>query len=212
MVGALHPALDKIGLYCENSLEHFQWLVEHGVRCAKKYSEDKELPFDEASLYHSGAEQAYPWREIARQAPRGHVPSVMGHTGGRVLMQALAPAATSAGARILNGVSCERLVRESDGRISGMLLTEGEVEKAVRAPRGVVLACGGFIQNGEMLRRYAPELYDCSTPWASAGDFGIGIRMGMGVGAAALRMNQGFVILPVYPPAGTCVARHHRQP
>ena len=198
--GALHPALDKIGLYCENSLEHFQWRVDHGVHYAKKYSEDKELPFDDASLYYSGSELAYPWREISRPAPRGHVPSVMGHTGGRALMQALTPAATSAGARILGGVSCERLVRESDGRISGVLVTEGEVRKTVQARRGVVLACGGFIQNREMLRRYAPELRDCSTPWAGAGDLGIGIRMGMGVGASVQRMNQGFVILPVYPP------------
>ncbi|MBK6288886.1 MAG: FAD-dependent oxidoreductase [Gammaproteobacteria bacterium] len=198
--GSLHPALDKIALYCEHSLEHFQWLVDHGVHYAQKYSEYKELPFDDASLYYSGSELAYPWRDIARPAPRGHVPSVMGHTGGRALMEALIPAAASAGARILGGVSCERLIREGDGRISGMLITEAEVPKSVRARRAVVLACGGFIHNREMLRRYAPELHDCSTPWASAGDLGIGIRMGMGVGAAALRMDQGFVILPVYPP------------
>jgi succinate dehydrogenase/fumarate reductase flavoprotein subunit len=198
--GTLHPARDKIALYCEHSLEHFQWLVDHGVRYAERFSADKELPFDDASLYYSGCELAYPWREIARPAPRGHVPSVMGHTGGRALMEALLAAAASAGARVLNGVSCERLVRERDGRISGMLITEDGVGKTVRARRGVVLACGGFIHNREMLRRFAPELYDCSTPWANAGDLGIGIRMGMGVGAAAVRMNQGFAILPVYPP------------
>ena len=201
--GALHPATDKIELYCERSLEHFDWLVAHGVKYAQKFSESKELPFDGASLYYSGSELAAPWRDIARPAPRGHVPTTAGHTGGRTLMEALLPAAESAGVKTLHGVSAERLVREDDGRIVGLLAQEGDKTIAVRARRGVVLACGGFIQNREMLKRYAPELYDCSVPWASAGDMGIGIRMGMGVGAAAIRMHQGFAILPLYPPERT---------
>jgi len=64
----------------------------------------------------------------------------------------------------------------------------------------VVLAAGGFIHNREMVKRYAPELYQCSAPWGRAGDLGIGIQMGMAVGGAVLQMNQGFVILPTYPP------------
>jgi succinate dehydrogenase/fumarate reductase flavoprotein subunit len=198
--GSLHPPRAKIELYCERSLEHFDWLVTQGVTYAQKFSESKELPFDGASLYYSGCELAWPWRDLARPAPRGHVPIAHGHTGGRALMEALLPAAERAGAKYLREVSAERLVREDDGRIVGLLATQGEKQIALRARRGVVLACGGFIHNREMLARYAPELHDCSTPWANAGDLGIGIRMGMGVGAAAVRMNQGFAILPVYPP------------
>jgi aspartate oxidase len=56
--GALHPTKDKIELYCERSLEHFDWLVAHGVKYAQKFSESKELPFDGASLYYSGCELA----------------------------------------------------------------------------------------------------------------------------------------------------------
>ena len=198
--GSLHPPREKIELYCERSLEHFDWLVAQGVNYVRKFSESKELPFDGASLYYSGCELAWPWRDIARPAPRGHVPTANGHTGGRALMEALLPAAERAGVRFLQGVSAERLVREGDGRIAGLVAQEGDREIAIRARRGVVLACGGFIHNREMLRRHAPELYECSTPWANAGDMGIGIRMGMGVGASAIRMNQGFAILPLYPP------------
>ncbi len=201
--GGLHPARDKIELYCEHSLEHFDWLVAHGVKYVQKFSESKELPLDGSSLYFSGCELAAPWRDIARPAPRGHVPTTAGHTGGRTLMEALLPAAESAGVKTLLGASAERLVREDDGRIVGVLVQQGDQTIAVRARRGVVLACGGFIQNREMLKRYAPELYECSVPWAGAGDMGIGIRMGMGVGAAAIRMNQGFAILPLYPPERT---------
>ena len=115
-------------------------------------------------------------------------------------MEALLPAAATAGAKTLTGISCERLVRDNDGRIIGMLIDDNGQQKAVRARKAVVLACGGFIHNRDMLRRYAPELHECSTPWANAGDLGIGIQMGIGVGAAAVRMNQGFAILPLYPP------------
>jgi len=213
--GSLHPPLQKIALYCENSIEHFHWMVAQGVRYIAKFNEEKELPYDDASLYYSGCELAAPWRDIARPAPRGHVPSVLGHTGGRAMMEALIPSAERAGARLMTGVSCERLVREADGRIAGIQVSENGVIKSIRARRGVVLACGGFIHNREMVRRYAPELYECSTPWANAGDLGIGIQMGMGVGAAAVRMNQGFAILPVYPPerviAGIIVNRQAQR-
>jgi 3-oxo-5alpha-steroid 4-dehydrogenase len=198
--GTLHPASVKIELYCDHSLEHFDWLVAHGVKYLEKFSDTKELPFDGASLYYSGCERAWPWRDLARPAPRGHVPTANGHTGGRALMEALLPAAERSGVKTLTGISADRLVREGDGRVIGLLALQGDRSIAIRARPGVVLACGGFIHNRDMLRRYAPELYDCSTPWANAGDLGIGIRMGMGVGAAAVRMNQGFAILPMYPP------------
>jgi 3-oxo-5alpha-steroid 4-dehydrogenase len=73
----------------------------------------------------------------------------------------------------------------------------------LRARRGIVLACGGFVHNAEMLQRYAPALYDCSVPWAGAADLGVGINMGIAAGAAALRMHEGFAIAPIYPPENT---------
>ena len=100
----------------------------------------------------------------------------------------------------LRRVAAERLVIESDGRIAGLLVTIDGERKAIQANRGIVLACGGFIHNRDMLQRYAPELYDCSVPWGNAGDLGDGINMGIAVGAVALRMHQGFAIAPIYPP------------
>ena len=98
---------------------------------------------------------------MARPAPRGHVPAVTGHTGGRAMMEALLASAQAAGVKIMTAVSCERLVRESDGRVAGIQFTDNGVTKSARARRAVVLACGGFIHNREMVRRYAPELYEC---------------------------------------------------
>ncbi len=97
----------------------------------------------------------------------------------------------------------QRLVVAGDGRVVGMVVQAQGRQISLRARRGVVLACGGFIHNRPMVRRYAPALYDCSVPWGNAGDLGSGINMGLGAGATAVRMHEGFAIAPIYPPENT---------
>ena len=200
LAGDVHPPLDKIALYCEESPAHFDWLVSQGVPYTEKLTLAKGLPMGDESLYFSGTEQAWPARELAAPAPRGHVPGVEGMTGGRRLMEALLARAESMGVRLRAGVSADRLVIESDGRIAGVVVTIGGEPRVIQVRRGVVLACGGFIHNREMLKLYAPKLYDCSVPWGNVDDQGDGINMGIAVGGAALRMHEGFAIAPIYPP------------
>ena len=76
---------------------------------------------------------------------------------------------------------------------------DGE-EKAIRARKGVILCAGGFINNKEMVDRYAPLLRKCRFRAASDGDDGRGIRMGMGAGGAAIRMDTGCIVLPFTVP------------
>lgn len=198
--GGPHQDLEKIQLYCEQSVEHFDWLVDQGVPYLEKFTADKGLPMGDESLYFSGNEQAWPTRDSARPAPRGHVPGVSGMNGGRRLMEALFTRAKSQKVQLRAGVSGERLVIQRDGRIAGMQVSIKGVRKNIRARKGVVLACGGFIHNRDMLKHYAPQLYACSVPWGNAGDLGAGINMGIAAGAAALRMHEGFAIAPIYPP------------
>lgn len=195
----LYAQQEKIQHYCEGSLEQFQWMIDNGIVYSHEFSEEKELTRGTASLYYSGNEKAYPYRDIARPAPRGHLPSAENQTGGRRMMQALLASAEKLGVQIKLRVSAERLIVESDGSVSGIQVDDNGTVKHLRARKGVVLAAGGFIHNRDMVRLYAPELYDCSTPWGRAGDLGEGIRMGLGIGARALRMDQGFAILPLYP-------------
>lgn len=191
---------NKIRVYCEHSLEHFDWLVANGVVYARKFSPEKEISIADGSLYYSGSEKTHPYRDFASPAPRGHVPPSQHLTGGRELMHALLGSAQKLGATLLIRASAERLVVESDGTIAGARVDVDGQPQHIRARKGVVLAAGGFIHNREMLQRYAPELARCQTPWGRAGDLGIGIRMGMGVGGAVLRMHHGFVVTPMYPP------------
>lgn len=195
-----YASRDKIQLYCESSLGHFQWLLDNGVVYKERFSKEKELSHAEDSLYYSGNERVYPYCDIARPAPRGHVPPAHNQTGGRELMKFLIASARRLGAQIKTNVSCERLIQESDGSVVGVQVEENGARRNIRARKGVVLAAGGFIHNPEMLERYAPQLVPCRPHWGRAGDLGMGILMGMGAGASTLRMHHGMVVLPLYPP------------
>ena len=200
LAGGPHPPLDKIQAYCEASPAHFDWLVAQGIPYGEKFTESKGLPMGDESLYFSGTELAWPARELATPAPRGHVPAVPGMTGGRRLMESLLKRAESLGVKLRASVSARRLIRESDGRVIGLVADSKGESINIKARAGVILAAGGFVHNRDMLRRYAPQLYDCSVPWGGMGDQGDGINLGITVGAAAQRMHQGFAIAPIYPP------------
>lgn len=199
-VGGRHPPLDKIQLYCEGSAAHFDWLVAQGVPYSEKFTSAKGLPMGDESLYFSGTELAWPARKMVRPAARGHVPGIPGMNGGRRLMEVLLSRAEALGVTLRAGVAGQRLVVAGDGRVTGMLVSIAGQRQTIRVKRGIVLACGGFIHNRDMLRQHAPQLYDCSVPWGNAGDQGDGINMGIAVGAASQRMHEGFAIAPIYPP------------
>lgn len=200
LAGGPHPPVDKISRYCEESPAHFDWLVEQDVPYTRKITLAKGLPMGDESLYFSGNEQAWPSRDLAEPAPRGHVPGIAGMNGGRSLMQALLQKARKAGVALQANASLQQLIVASDGRVVGATIQVDGRIRAIRAVRGVVLASGGFIHNRPMVRQYAPQLYDCSVPWGNAGDLGQGILAGMAVGGAVLRMHHGFAIAPLYPP------------
>ena len=211
-----YASRDKIQQYCEGSLGHFQWMMDNGVKYSQRFSKEKELSHAEDSLYYSGNERVYPYCDIARPAPRGHVPPAHNQTGGRELMKTLIASAQKLGAQFRTNVSCERLIQESDGSVVGVQVVEENGERRnIRARKGVVLAAGGFIHNPDMLQLYAPELVPCRPHWGRAGDLGMGILMGMGAGAGTLRMHHGMVVLPLYPPEnvlkGIMVNRHGQR-
>ncbi|MFR0692780.1 FAD-binding protein [Enterobacterales bacterium AE_CKDN230030158-1A_HGKHYDSX7] len=59
----------------------------------------------------------------------------------------------------------------------------------IQARKGVLLSAGGFIFNREMLAEHAPQ-YLPGLPLGTPGCDGSGIRLGLGVGAAAQRLDK----------------------
>ena len=127
--GPPHPEIDKIQLYCEQSPAHFDWLVEQGVSYSLKFTQAKGLPMGDESLYYSGNEQAWPAREGARPAPRGHVPGVMGMNGGRHLMAALIARARAAGVTIRPRTDARQLIVRAGRKHPDRCIPEQEERK-----------------------------------------------------------------------------------
>lgn len=154
------------------------------------------MPKPGASLSFTGSERAHPYCELARPAPRGHTVQKDGVGSGETLMQILVNVLQDAGGIVQPDTRCETLVVDDSGRVVGVVARISGEECVVRARRGVVLTTGGFIQNPEMLRWYAPEVLRCGRPIAAEmSDDGSGIRMGMGAGGAAVRMDAACVVL-----------------
>ncbi len=65
----------------------------------------------------------------------------------------------------------------------------------IKAKRAVVLTCGGFENNQEMIRNFLPNLPYCY-PWGTPYNTGDGIKMAMTVGADLWHMNN--IVGPFY--------------
>ena len=201
MMAACGPDPDeaKIARYCAESLGHFDWLVARGVPFDPTFcAETSMAPTGTEGLVYSGGEDAYPFNEIARPAPRGHLAKTKRSTGW-LLMQHLAAAATGAGALVSADTRIDRLVVD-DGRVVGVQGQRYGETVSLRARRGVVLTAGGFIFNDEMLRRHCPPLVRGTFKVGTEGDDGRGIRMAQAIGAAVRNMYAGEVSLPITPP------------
>ena len=190
----------KIRAYCEDSVEHYEWLVGHGVPFKGAFYPDYsgEPPTDDGLVF-SGSENAWPYNEIARPAARGHVPQIPGKAGG-LLMERLVAALAHTRATVVTDTRCQALVVGDDGAVVGVVMRHAGEERAARARRGVVLAAGGFISSPEMVATHAPDLARCQFLVGSEGDDGSGIRMGLGAGALAVNMAMGSISLPIIPP------------
>ena len=122
--------------------------------------------------------------------------------GGETLVRELTRAAQSAGVEFLYGCEAERLVTNSSGIVTGVNATRNGSGLTIDA-RAVMLACGGFEGNAEMLRDHLGPYGETLQPISPGTRFntGDGIRMGLDAGAAAAGDWQGMHIEPIDPRA-----------
>jgi 3-oxo-5alpha-steroid 4-dehydrogenase len=196
------PDAQKMRLYCEGSVSHYDWLVAQGVpfKPTYYYGVSGEPPSDDGLVF-SGSERHHPFCELARPAPRGHVPA-RPHQAGPLLMQKLVAAVEASPASIRTQHRCRSLVQESDGRVVGVVAEVFGEERVLRARRGVVLTTGGFIHNDAMLEAHAPLARACSVRVGADGDDGSGIRLGQAAGADVQHMDAVSISLPATQPWG----------
>jgi 3-oxo-5alpha-steroid 4-dehydrogenase len=219
LVAQMGPTADKnrIQIYSEQSVGHYDWLTQRGVVFGQKFWEGKVVqpPSEEGGLSFSGNEANSPYSEIAIPMPRGHMPAGAG-------AQVYAPLKATADKlpiQTIYNTQGERLVVDKSGAVVGIQVRSGipdpgvpnatpvalSGEIFVKANKGVILTTGGFQFNPEMLAQYAPwylSAFPLGGP--SQVDDGSGIKMGQSVGAALYDLSFASPWKFVYAPGEMC--------
>jgi 3-oxo-5alpha-steroid 4-dehydrogenase len=194
------PDPEKVRAYCDGSAEHCDWLENLGFAFERSYWPDKGViqPGTQGLMY-SGNELVWPFRELARPAPRGHKVPVAGDTGGaKLVVDLLRRRAAELGVRTWYSAQVTEL--GTDGAtVAGVRWRCRQDSGLVRAP-AVILATGGFAMNAAMVSAHVPALADVTFVLGTSYDDGLAIRLGLSAGAQAQHMDQAFLTAPCYPP------------
>ncbi|MGO3327160.1 FAD-binding protein [Gordonia sp. (in: high G+C Gram-positive bacteria)] len=196
------PEYDKIRAYCEDSVDHFDWLENLGFEFERSYYPEKAVIQPQTQgLMFTGNEKVWPFNEKAVPAPRGHKVPVEGDTGGAgMVIELLVKRLGETGVPIRYEVGGRRLVVDDSTAVVGVQYKDGQNEGFIRA-KAVIIAAGGFVMNPDMVAAHVPQLAEKPFTLGSTYDDGLGIRMGVSVGAELKHMDQAFITAPVYPPS-----------
>jgi succinate dehydrogenase/fumarate reductase flavoprotein subunit len=202
MANTPEPEEEKIRLYCDSSVSHFNWLLEQGVPFNDGFYKKKhyEQPTDECLIW-SGNEKVWPISEKAKPAPRGHKVEKEGSEGGGLVMKKLTAQAEAQGVRFQFDANVKHLITNDEGCVVGVAYSHFGEMRMVKSRKGVVLAAGGFAMNNDMIKEYCPLLehkgvYKQGNPF----DDGSAIKMGLAAGGEAIHMDGCLVTAPFYPP------------
>lgn len=199
---SIDPEPERIKLYAEASVDHFDWLERQGIPFDRSYFPEKAVaqPGPECLIW-TGNEKVAPFRDVARPAPRGHKVAVSDpETGGGRAMKVLTGRVEQLGIEALYSHRIDALVLEN-GRVVGARCTSAGNPVFIRARGGVLLATGGFGQNEEMLGKHLPDLLsDHVVRIADGNDMGQGIELGIAAGATTRHMDGAFISTYWYPP------------
>ena len=186
----------KCDLYARESFGHYGWLQEQGIPYRGNFLPGKHIePVDDSTLIWSGSEAAWPFCDLAKPAPRGHVIAHEGWGGGRPMIDLLEARAKALGVEVTTDARAVALVQDDARRVVGVIVRIDNVNRYVRTAKGVILCTGGFAFNEDMRRRYCPETFKISSPIGDQDD-GVGIELGVSAGGDAVHMEQFFTTCP----------------
>lgn len=174
---------EKVGLFCDKSVDLYEWLTDLGLEFKPTYLPGKypTCPTDDGLVY-TGNESLAEFKAIAADVPRGHHAPAPGSSGAEIFKPLLAGVEAS-GAEIMYETLVKRLVVDLDGRVVGVVADVAGTEQVIKAARAVVLTAGTYHANMDMVRQYAPAWMEKEGYTGTTGDDGSGIRMGQAVGA-----------------------------
>lgn len=189
-------------------------LVEQTAMAGHGSSVSRALSLADPNLIERFAERAGPtiaWLQglgarfdfLPTQFLTASQPRLLPVGGGQALVDVLAAKAEALGVQFLYETTALSLLQEADGRIVGLRAsTRGQGQRELKGQ--VVLACGGFEGNTEMLTRYIGPRAVYLRPVCKGGYYnrGEGIQMALSIGAAACGEFGSYHAEPVDPRSG----------
>ena len=124
--------------------------------------------------------------------------------GGLALIEALGAAAEKMGAKFVYETAATGLLRDANGRVIGVSATGKDGATREYKGKAVVLACGGFEGNAEMLTRYVGPRSVHLRPICKGGYYnrGEGIEMALAAGAVGCGEFGSYHAEPIDPRSG----------
>ncbi len=118
--------------------------------------------------------------------PTSVQPRIQPSGGGLALIEALAPAFEKNGGRIFYETTAQSLVQNGQNEVVGLKAVTRHNRPVEFRARAVILGCGGFEGNAEMMTRYIGQRATYLRHMSQGGHYnkGEGIRMALAIGAA----------------------------
>jgi succinate dehydrogenase/fumarate reductase flavoprotein subunit len=162
--------------------------AELGLELARKINSGPWIPPQEVSFPEQRRGEVGP-EELAKRQREGW------RAKGGGLIAPLLKELVDLKIEVRTSTPAVRLVDDGAGAVLGAVVAGPGGPRRIGARRGVVLACGGFEWNAEMVKTFIGYEVKPMTPWANTGD---GHQMGMAVGAKLGAMTGFFSYGVVY--------------
>jgi flavocytochrome c len=171
-----------VKILCNNSASNIEWLISMGMEF--KY------------LYVSGAEDYPEYSSMTPVKPRGH------STGsGGLFFKVLKNACIKRRIDFLYETKLKEIITSTKGEVVGAQVENKGKLLQIKAKKAVVLACGGYAYNPEMLKQYSFDKGYRAKYAGSVNSTGDGIRAGQMIGADLRCMGQIGAIPAVQRPS-----------
>lgn len=193
---------EKLRVFCEQSVAQFDWLEAQGVPFARiAYKHKAVYTRTGEGLLTTGNEKAWPFREQAVPAPRGHQVSGDGDiSGGYVAMRAILGTVEREQVPVLYEANVIGFVRDAIGRVVGVKMRKAGVDAFVEARKAVVLTAGSFNLNEDITAENMPLFAQYGKPLGEPTNDGAGLLLGRTVDVAESGMPGLIATASIYPP------------
>lgn len=125
--------------------------------------------------------KSVPGFDVARDYPHAH-----GTRDGAMVFRVLHDNVRSRGIDVRYRCAAHRLLTSASGEVRGLIVREADAQRTIAARKAVILACGGFEADYEMLQQTCRVRYARSA--SSIANTGDGIRMAQELGAGLWHM------------------------